>query len=303
MSSGRKQEGEAKQPIPVILDTDIGSDIDDAWALAMLLRSPELDLRLATSATRDTAVRAKIIAKLLELAGRTDVQVGIGVQQVPQKMRHESWARDYDLASYGGKVHADGVAAMIDVIMGSPTPVTLISIGPLPNVAEALRREPRIAGKANFVGMHGSVFYGYEHSAERAKEWNVVGDVKASRQVFAAPWRSITITPLDTCGIVRLRGDKYSRVRASARPLARAVIENYDIWLAGRPDEGASSVLYDTVAVYLSFARDLLEMRTMKIAVTDDGYTIPDDKGAQMDVAIEWKDMAAFEDLLAARLA
>jgi inosine-uridine nucleoside N-ribohydrolase len=71
--------------VPVILDTDIGSDIDDAWALAMMLRSPELDVKLVTSCTSDTTARARIIAKMLALAGR-DVPVGIGVPMVHQEM-------------------------------------------------------------------------------------------------------------------------------------------------------------------------------------------------------------------------
>jgi hypothetical protein len=65
--------------IPVILDTDIGTDIDDTWALVMLLNSPELDLRLVVTETGDTTYRAKIVARMLEIAGRTDVPIGIGI--------------------------------------------------------------------------------------------------------------------------------------------------------------------------------------------------------------------------------
>lgn len=65
--------------IPVILDTDIGGDIDDTWALAMLLNSPELDLKLVVTDTGNTTYRAKVAAKLLEVAGRTDVPIGIGL--------------------------------------------------------------------------------------------------------------------------------------------------------------------------------------------------------------------------------
>jgi inosine-uridine nucleoside N-ribohydrolase len=65
--------------IPVILDTDIGGDIDDTWALAMMLRCPELDIKLVVSDTGNTTYRAKIIAKILHIAGRTDIAVGIGI--------------------------------------------------------------------------------------------------------------------------------------------------------------------------------------------------------------------------------
>jgi len=65
---GLKKGSEMKQitpRIPVILDTDIGTDIDDTWALAMLLRCPELDVRLILSDTGNTEYRARIIARLL----------------------------------------------------------------------------------------------------------------------------------------------------------------------------------------------------------------------------------------------
>ncbi len=68
------------QKTPVILDTDIGSDIDDTWALAFLLRCPELDLKIVVVSTGDTDYRAKLVAKQLMVAGRTDIAIGIGKQ-------------------------------------------------------------------------------------------------------------------------------------------------------------------------------------------------------------------------------
>ncbi len=64
--------------IPVILDTDIGYDIDDTWALALLLKSPEVDLKLVVSATHDSVYGAKLLAKFLAMAGRADIPVGVG---------------------------------------------------------------------------------------------------------------------------------------------------------------------------------------------------------------------------------
>lgn len=69
------------RPIPVILDTDIGTDIDDTWALAIMLNCPELDVKLVTSDTGDTIYRSKLIARMLEVADRTDIPVGIGIRQ------------------------------------------------------------------------------------------------------------------------------------------------------------------------------------------------------------------------------
>jgi inosine-uridine nucleoside N-ribohydrolase len=289
--------------IPVILDTDIGGDIDDTWALALALKSPELDLKLVVSDTGDTEYRARIIAKLLETAGRTDVPVGVGLNQggEPDRENQRPWIQDYPLARYPGKIHADGVQAMIAAIMASREPMTLICIGPVPNIAEALRREPRIAPRTRFVGMFGSIRRSHHGAPTVIAEYNVVQDIPACQAVFTAPWAEMTITPLDTCGVVRLQGAQYKAVCASADPLARAVIENYRTWLQGAPDT-ASSILFDTVAVYLAFADDLLAMEDLGIQVTDDGFTRVSVQARRIRVATEWKDQAAFEDLLVRRL-
>lgn len=291
--------------IPVILDTDIGGDIDDTWALAMLLKLPELDLKLVVTDTGDTAYRARIAAKMLQIAGRTDVGVGVGIPYSGMGKPQEAWVSGYDLASYPGTVHEDGVAALIDTIMLSPEPITLICIGPVPNIGAALEREPRIARNARFVGMHGSVRRGYQGSAEVHAEYNVKQHTNSCQQAFTAPWE-MTITPLDTCGLVVLDGERYRRVRQCQDPVIRALMQNYDAWAAacklGDQAEHRSSVLFDTVAVYLAFTDALLVKEELPIRVTDDGFTRIDPAGKMMRVATEWKDLPAYEDFLVSRL-
>jgi inosine-uridine nucleoside N-ribohydrolase len=295
--------------IPVILDTDIGDDIDDAWALALLLKSPELDLKLVVGDYGEAQYRARLLAKLLERAGRSDVPVGVGLDIAPHgDGRQAAWVKDYNLKSYPGKVHTNGVQALIDTIMNSPQPVTLICIDPVPNIAEALKREPRIAQHARFVGMQGSVRVGYGGAKQPQAEWNVKADPKACQQVFAAPW-DITITPLDTCGFVTLTGDKYRRVRDTTGRNVADVIANYRIWVVGDaklPADMAdkrSSTLFDTVAVYLAIRQDLCVMEKLGLRVTDDGFTVIDPQAKQVNVATRWKDLGAYEDFLVERLA
>jgi inosine-uridine nucleoside N-ribohydrolase len=299
-------KGAPVKRIPVILDTDIGDDIDDTWALAMLLRSPELDLKLVVTDTGNTEYRARIAAKLLEIGGRTDVPIGIGIHLADETGPQEPWVAGYELSDYPGVVHKDGVSALIETILGSPDPVTLICIGPVPNIGAALERAPEIAGRARFVGMHGSVRLGYDGSKEISAEYNVKANPQACQIAFAAPW-DVTITPLDTCSLVHLEGEKYRLVRDSDDPLTRAVIENYHIW-AERVSwirinaKERSSTLFDTVAVYLAFSEQLLVMERLGIRVTDDGYTVIDDKAKAIDCAMGWRDLMAFEDLLVQRL-
>jgi len=297
----------AAKAIPVIYDSDIGDDIDDTWALGFLLRCPELDVKMVMGDFGKPDYRARLFAKFLERAGRTDIPVGIGVQVDPKLRtgRQWDWVSDYDLKTFPGKIHTNGVQAMIDLIMNSKQPVTVIAVGPTPNVAEALRREPRIAQRARFVGMHGSVNRNPEGKPHA--EYNVVRDPKSLQHIFAAPW-DLTITPLNTCAQVVLKEAKYQRVYQSPDPIARAIMENYRHWLINRGrgnDEllsVRSSTLFDTVAVYLAFRDDLLGMERLGLRVTDEGFTVIDPNAKPVAVAMTWKDLGAFEDLLIARL-
>jgi inosine-uridine nucleoside N-ribohydrolase len=271
----------------------------------MLLRMPELDLKLAVSDFGNAIYRCRLLAKLLEVTGRTDVPVGLGPDPKNEPGRQSGWLGDYQLDDYPGVVHEDGVQAMIDTILNSPQLVTVLGIGPVPTIAEALRREPRIAGNARFVGMQGSVFAGYNGAAEPAAEWNVRVDPQSLQEVFAAPW-DCTITPLDTCGLVHLEGDNFRQLYDSNDPGLVALMENYKTWLPHAPyidpdtDPGSiSTTLFDAVAVYLAAEQDLVEMQDIPLRVTDDGYTVVDEvDGRIVHCAIAWKDLAAFEKKL-----
>lgn len=295
--------------IAVVVDTDIGNDIDDTWALGLLLKSPEFDVKLIVGDRGRPIYRAKLLAKFLERAGRTEIPIGVGLDVAPKGEGPQAeWVKGYELKSYPGKVHEDGVGALVDTIMKSDRPMTLLCLGPLPNIAEALRREPRIAERARFVGMYGSVRVGYGGARQVSAEANVRNDVTACQRVFSAPW-DMTITPLDTCGLVQLKGAKYRAICDSKDPIAVAIIENYDLWAACHQKKGQpkqiptqSSILFDTVAIYLAYGQDLCTMETIPLRVTDDGFTRIDPNGKPIHVAAAWKDLSAFEDLLVQRL-
>ena len=298
---------------PVVFDTDIGSDIDDTWALAQLLRSPELDLKLVLTETGEARYRAAIVAKLLEAVGRTDVAVGLGRDfgAMAEADRNQGpWLRGYDLAKYPGRVHEDGIGALIDLVMTAPEPVTIIAVGPVPTLAAALQREPRIAARCRFVGMHGSFAAGYGGGAPAAEN-NVRVDPAGLRAVLAAPWRDVLLTPLDTCGLVALEGAPYRAVwqAAPTDPLVRAVIENYCLfaprvsWMKCDFFATRSTTLFDCVAVYLAYAEDLVEIEPVRFRITDDGLTVRDPAGPlQARVALRWKNLPGFEAHLVDRL-
>ena len=296
---------------PVVIDTDIGDDIDDTWALALALRSPELDVRLVVTDFGDTVQRAKLAARVLELAGRADVPIGVGIKESDDPGPQAEWVRGYDLARYRGRVLPDGVQALVDTVMASKEPVTLIATGPPPTLAAALAREPRLAAKLRLCGMYGSIRRGSGGKPTPEPEWNVKSRVSAARAVLGAPWREASVTPLDTCGRVRLAGERYARVRASSDPLLRGLVEAFGIWCRNREwcarDAGfvaeKSSTLFDTVAVYLAISSELVETETLGVRVTDEGMTVPDPAARPIRWALDWKDLDGYEEWLTARLA
>jgi inosine-uridine nucleoside N-ribohydrolase len=298
-------------PIPVILDTDIGDDIDDTWALALALKSPEVDVKLVVTDYGNTEHRAKIVARILEVAGRTDIPIGIGIKENDKESPQADWVKGYDLARYRGRVLKDGVQALVDTAMAAKEPMTLVSIGPPPNLKAALEREPRIAGKLRLSGMYGSLHRGYDAKPSPEPEWNVKASPAAARALLAAPWVEAVATPLDTCGLVQLKGERYARVRDSKDPLARAVIDAYRAWChrqewcAKDPEfvTAKSSTLFDTVAVYLAISRDLVKTETTGVRVTEEGMTVPDPAARPVTWATEWATLDAYEEWLATRLA
>lgn len=295
-------------PIPVILDTDIGTDIDDTWALVMLARSPELNPLLVVTETCDTVYRTRVAAKLLDVAGRTDVAVGVGIRNDPCNEFQAPWLGSYALDDYPGTVHEDGVRAMIDVVRSATETVTLIGIGPAPNIMRALELAPDIASKCRFVGMFGSVDRGYGPGSPPVAETNVREHVPAARAVLGAPWKETLITPLDTCDQAVLTGDRYARIRDASDPLLEALMANNRAWasLVTWIDAGfithRSSTLFDTVAIYLAYSERHLEVERMRITVTEDGRTVRDPDGVEMRVAMRWSDLDAYLDHLTERL-
>ncbi len=285
-------------PIPVILDTDIGDDIDDTWALAMLLGMPELDLKLVVTDYGNTPERTRLVARILQRIGRTDIPIGTGIKTGDDPLNQKRWMGDFDLSTYPGKVHADGVAALIDAINAQPGMITVITIGPVPNVKEALRRDPGIATKARIVCTGGRIYKGFESGGKPPADWNVRADAASWQAMVAAPW-TITTSPLDASEELVLRGEAYAKVVASDHPLARIVIENYDLWEPRRNyPRDASSILYDTAAVYLAYSEEHALIETRELIVDDGGHTRITPDGREVRCQLGWRDRKAFDAFL-----
>ena len=146
-------------PQLVILDTDIGDDLDDAFALALILRSPELHLLGIQTAFGNTELRARLVDRYLAAVGRTDIPVLAGPSDPSNHFTQAAYARQSP-----ERKHADAVPFLLSQIRQHPGQITLIAIGPLFNIQAAIAQDPATFRQLKrVVLMGGSVYRGYDN--------------------------------------------------------------------------------------------------------------------------------------------
>jgi inosine-uridine nucleoside N-ribohydrolase len=296
--------------IPIILDTDIGSDIDDIWALALLLGLKEkMDVRLVSVCFGNTLYRGALAARFLECAGRTDIPIAIGENMGECEEAQARWLDGYRIDDYKGNVCWCAAEAICNTIMASEETVTVISIGPAANLAAALDLCPEIMYKSRIIGMYGSIFKGYFGAESPCPECNAVLDMAALGRVISSGW-DFTMIPLDACGSFRLSGRDYQEVKNSKALLPQLVMQNYEIWdkdYTGGAMKGdismESSILYDIPPVLYAMDEESFICRKIPVEVAEGGCTKISDSGTMITAALGMKDEDRMQRLAADMLA
>jgi len=264
-SSAPRQASDVPPPlIPILLDTDIGTDIDDAFALALVLRSPEFDLVGVTTVSGDTQARARLAARILIDAGRGRVPVAAGE---PGKPLPIDQTRLGDGVEGPPLLTRPAVDFMHDQIDQARQPLTLVAIGPLTNVAQLITRYPATARKLNeIVMMGGSIALGYEDSPTPAAEYNIAQDAKAAQVVFDSGI-PIVMAPLDATAMLSLDADGRKRIFDHHTALTDDLARLYPLWGHTTP------ILFDPMAVAMLIDSSLCRTKRLDIAVDDKGFT------------------------------
>lgn len=279
----------------VWVDTDVGDDIDDAFALGLVVRSPELKLLGVSTAFGDTETRARIVDRYFAAIGVTGVPVTAGVHtETANKMTQRAYADPVTT-----QTHRDGVAAMLDAIRSHPGQVTLIAIGPLFNVGAAIDKDPQTFRKVKrVVIMGGSVYRGYGGAnAAPSPEWNILADPRDAQKLFTAGI-PLYVMPLDSTQI-RLEAGPREALFANSGALGRQLKTLYELW-AGT-NGGQSPTLYDPVAVTYTFRPDLCPAKPIHIDVDAKGMTIPGKGQPNAQVCLQSNE-SGFLNLLEQRL-
>lgn len=252
------------RPVPIVLDTDIGTDIDDAFALALVLDSPELDLRAVTTVSGDTQARARIAAKVLWEAGRRNVPVAAGEPGGKLAISQAGWADGFTSPSLLSEKAIDLLKAEIDRGHGE---TVVLAIGPLTNVAALLQKYPEEKNKIKqIVLMGGSIARGYNPGSGPTPEYNIAADVTASQTVFSSGI-PILMAPLDVTARLQLDAPNRQRLFSHSTPLIESLRALYTLW--GEP----TPTLHDPMAVSLLIDPRLCTTKPMAIQVDDHGMT------------------------------
>src|SRR5512147_803265 len=184
--------------LPLILDVDTG--IDDSLALLYAASSPDAELLAATCVSGNVEARQVAIntRAVLELAGRTDVEVAIG-RLVPLVRPLETTPETHGPQGLGhaelpppSRPLSDRHAAdlIVEEARGRPNEIVLVTLGPLTNLALALEREPALPRLLRGYTLMGGA-YGVSGNTTPTTEWNVHCDPEAAKIVFAA-WAAAT---------------------------------------------------------------------------------------------------------------
>lgn len=255
----------------IIIDTDIGDDIDDAFALALALSSPEFEILGVTTAWGDTQVRARVVERMLCETGMDNIPIAAGASTESKLvLDHAPFARSFwkPIRQYGPAV--DFILAQIRKY---PHQITLIAIAPLKNIGDVIERDPQTFNKLKrMVIMGGSVYRGYNDlgylpSHGPDPEYNIVSDIAAARRLFASGV-PLYVMPLDS---TQLKLDEVKReiIFRQSTPLTDDLTLLYHLW------GGQTPTLYDPVAVAYALQPNLCPTQPMRFEIDDKGYTRP----------------------------
>lgn len=313
-AAGQPEAGAADEREKVLFDCDIGSDIDDAYALALLLASPEIELVGITVGHARTADRAPLALRMLWEAGLQHIPVHVGRETAlvvtrdgtPHEQFSEApyqrqfhWARGFDEQKPQARPAAEFI---VETLNAAPGEITLLTVGPVTNIGDALELDADVLKKAKrVVSMYGSIRSGYD-GGDAQREWNVLADAASSKLFDAgvqAGGADVVYIPLDVTDHVRLDAERRLHLHMRDTPLTDAVTALYALW---RNEERNQTTprLFDAVAVGYILWPDLFGLEHGRVTVDERSMTLFE-AGAEpaSTVALEIDDAAFIQRMMA----
>jgi purine nucleosidase len=215
----------------ILLDTDIGSDIDDAVCLAYLLAQPQCELLGITTVTGEVDKRAMMASAMCKVAGRPGIPIYPGAEtpfSIPQQQPHAQQAAALSQWDHETQFpHGEAVEFLRRTIRAHPGEVTLLTIGPLTNIGLLFRADAEIPRLLKSIVLMCGVFTDQQTKAE-ALEWNAKLDPVATAIVYEAPVRVHRSIGLDVTLQVTMDAAQV-RQKFQTR-LLRPVLDFAEVW-------------------------------------------------------------------------
>jgi inosine-uridine nucleoside N-ribohydrolase len=251
--------------LDIIIDTDIGDDIDDALAVAFALNSPELNLIGVTTVFGQVEIRTKLALKLLKTFGRDDIPVATGIgKPIAEKKRTQIpnqavVLKETDRLPNPSRLSA--VDLILSTVLDSKDEVILAPIGALTNIAIAILQEPKLAQKAKIVLMGGT------YLGTQAEEYNIRCDPEAARIVFESGAK-ITAVGLNVTLKCRLNKTQVQQIKERGTVVTSLLSDMISAWQGGKE---VYPILHDPLAVGVAFDRSLVKIEPKLINVETRG--------------------------------
>lgn len=253
-----------------ILDTDIGTDVDDTLALALILASPEIDLIGITCVYGQVDLRARIALKLLQLAGIDDIPVYTGASNPLLNLDKIYWGghegtvllSDDDANLMPQDTFA--VDYLVEAIHKNPNEIHVLAIGPLTNIAMALQKSPDIADKIAGLTIMGGVIRGYNDLNLPIAEHNIQCDPEAAHVVLTSSI-PITLVPLNITVQTTVDQTSVERIRADGSAFHKAVARELETY--PRLLQYGKTSPHDPLAVATLIQPDIVTTRQVSAVV------------------------------------
>lgn len=256
----------------VIIDTDIGDDIDDVLAIGLTLKCPEINLVGITTVFRNTSLRNKIALRLLNIAGRNDIPVVAGLKKpllnryiIPfiKSIDTEEIPCQYqeDMGNEPENYCGNAVDFIINKLETSVEKITLVGIGPLTNIAAVLIKCPEIKHNIEKIVLMGGAY------TFHASEYNIQLDPEAARIVFESGV-DILAVGLDVTLKCKLRDDDIGIIKRSQNTISEFLYNMVELW------GGEHLYLHDALAIAIIADPSIARTERKKVAIETSGeYT------------------------------
>lgn len=265
----------------VILDCDLGGDIDDAFAVALLLTSQDhFEILGLCMDHGNTPGRGRVAAKMLYETGMEEIPVYlgrhtstvVGEDTIPEGESIQMlWAEGFDKLQPQAKPAVDFI---IESLNQYPGEIILFTVGPVDNIADVIDKDPgALINAKKIVAMFGSISVGYG-GGEISAEWNVRGSIEAAKK-FMNSGADIVLAPLDITDHVILDNAHLTAIFSRGTPLTDALGALYALWYR-HADWAINAKMFDGVAIGMVLWPELFKTKPVHVYVDDQGFTRTD---------------------------